>query len=163
MSIQEKDLDSLKQDYALLEKKYSLPSFDFLNREFEIEELCQRKTDFVLRGVRKSMIEKALSFSKLIELILNPSEGNSLFIFSISKKISQESKKELTKIYESLSEFYLQSIKMDLIYSEEEEIKFILRLSSFWKDAKKIIFSSLETINLNKNDSNRKGEKSYFR
>lgn len=156
-------LNQLKENYAVFEKRYSLPSFDELNREFSIEVLTETQTDFLIRGVRKILAEKVVFFSKFIEVILNPSEGGSLFIFSITKTLKQEDRQVLAGIYEKISKFEIESIKRDIDYSEEEEAVFVKKIHSFWDESKKPLLEILEIINSNWENKTGKSEKSYFR
>jgi hypothetical protein len=158
-----KKIELLKEDYFILEKKYALPSFHNLNQEFEIEDLAETETDFLLRGIRKAILEKIGFFSKFIEILVNPGEGSSLFAFSIAKTLSQEDRKKLVEIYERISKFQLDSIKRDLSYLEVEEADFIKKIYFFWEEAKKILLSTLEVINSNWDNKSKKSEKSYFR
>ena len=163
MACCERNLDELKRDYSVLEKKYGLPSFQELNQDFEIEDLSETETDFLLRIIRKSLIEKTAFFSKFIEVIINPGEGGSLFVFSIAKALSTEDRKVLAKIYEQISKFQLESIKRDISYSEKEEAVFIKKICSFWEEAKKTLFNTLDIIDSNWDNESKKSEKSYFR
>lgn len=161
MTCCERNLEELKKEYALLEKKHGLPSFYEMNKEFGIEEL--NETDFLVRGMRKIIVEKLSFFSKFIEVVLNPSEGGSLFVFSIAKTLNQENRKSLAGVYEKISKFQIESLKRDISYSEEEEIEFVKRIYSFWESAKKELVDSLEVIESNWDNHRKKDDKSYFR
>ena len=163
MACCERNLEALKKDYSVLEKKYGLPSFQELNQEFEIEDLAETETDFLLRVIRKSLAEKTAFFSKFIEVILNPGEGGSLFVFSMAKTLSQEDRKVLAKIYEQISKLQLESIKRDISYSEKEEAVFIKKIYCFWEEAKKTLLKILEVIDSNWDNETKRSEKSYFR
>lgn len=65
----EKDicLAYLKKQYEPLRKKYKLPSFDELNKEFEIEKIQEKETDFILREIRKGMGEKVGAFLRFLK------------------------------------------------------------------------------------------------
>ncbi len=156
-------LEQLKIDYSLFEKKYSLPSFDKLNQEFSIEVLTEARTDFLVRCVRKIIAEKIVFFSKFIEVLLNPSEGGSLFIFSIAKTLKQEDRKVLADIFERISKFELESLKRDLDYSEKEEAALVKKMHSFWEESKKPLLEVMEIIDSNWENKSGKSEKSYFR
>ena len=163
MACCERNLETFKKDYAVLKEKYSLPSFQELNQEFEIEDLSETETDFLLRLIRKSLSEKTAFFSKFIEVIINPGEGGSLFAFSMAKSLAQEDRKALSEIYEKISKLQLESIKRDIAYSEKEEAIFIKKIYSFWEEAKKTLLRTLEIIDSNWDNGSKKSEKSYFR
>ena len=58
----EKSLAEFKKEYEKLQKKYKLPVFDDLNRDFEIERVYERETDFPMREIRKVMMDKVLGY-----------------------------------------------------------------------------------------------------
>jgi len=163
MACCERNLEELKKDYALLVKKYGIPIFQEMNEEFEIEDLSETETDCLIRIIRKALIEKLSFFSKFIEVILNPSEGGTLFVFSIAKTLNLENRKALAVIYEKLSKIQIESIKRDISYSEKEEAEFIKEIYRFWKESKKTLLELLEVIESNWGNSVGKSEKSYFR
>ena len=43
-----KKLEKLKADYKIFQAKYSLPNFDELNEDFQIEKISESETDFIL-------------------------------------------------------------------------------------------------------------------
>jgi hypothetical protein len=163
MEHSEHNLESLKEDYAIFEKKYGLPNFKDLNEEFEIEHLTEIETDFLLRIIRKTILEKITFFSKFIGMIINPGEGGSLFSFSVAKTLNQENRKELAKLYGEISKLQLESLKRDISYSEKEEAGFIKHLFSFWEEeTKKTLLETLKIIESNWENESKKSEKSYF-
>ena len=57
----ESDLVRLKKDYAKLQKKYSLPSFENMNQDFSIEKAAELETDYLIREIRKFDSSEELS------------------------------------------------------------------------------------------------------
>ncbi|MFH1365532.1 MAG: hypothetical protein ABIH28_03040 [archaeon] len=163
MACCERNLEELKKDYALFEKKYSLPDFEEMNHEFLIESLAETETELLLNHIRKTMAEKLAFFYKFIEVILNPSEGGSLFVFSVTKTLKQEDRKILAEIYEKISKLEIEALKRELDYSEEGEAEFIKRIYSFWKESKGSLLEILGVIESNWDNKLGKNEKSYFR
>ena len=96
------NLENLKKDYKKIQKKYDLPNFDELNKDFQIEKVAETETDFLIREIRKFMADKFSNYLRFIEAILNPVNAP-MFIFSIIKSIGIEEKKKLTDIYGKLS------------------------------------------------------------
>jgi hypothetical protein len=158
-----KTLEELKKDYSVFQRKYSLPLFEEMNIEFGIEDLTEKETDFLLREVRKIIMGKMAFFSKFIEVILNPSEGGSLFIFSMIKSLKQEDRKVLSELYEQISKIHLESIKRDIVYLEKGEAEFIEKAFFFWKDSKIILMDIMDKIEENIDKKSGKNDKSYFR
>jgi len=131
-------LAKLKKDYEKLREKYKLPSFNELNAEFEIEKLQDRETDFLLRQVRRAMIEKTAVVLRFLEILVNPTEAQTqLYIFSVLKSISGEMKNTIEKVYKELTVIELSSLSLDIDYDEKEEVKFIKDMAGKWPSIKK--------------------------
>ena len=131
-------LEKIKKDYEKLKIKYKLPSFNELNEEFEIEKLQERETDFLLRQVRRAMIEKTAVVLRFLEILVNPSEAQAqIYIFSIMKSVSPEMKKVIEKVYKELTIIELGSLTLDIDYDEKNEVSFIKDMSVKWPLIKK--------------------------
>ena len=131
-------LAKLKNDYEKLGEKYKLPGFNELNAEFEIEKLQDRETDFLLRQVRRAMIEKTAVVLRFLEVLVNPTEAQTqLYIFSVLKSISAEMKATIEKVYKELTVIELSSLSLDIDYDEKEEVKFIKDMAGKWPAIKK--------------------------
>jgi len=138
--MEESCLEKLKKDYAKLQKKYRLPSFSELNEDFEIEKLQDRETDFLMRGIRRTIIEKIAALMRFFELILNPAEAATpLFVFAILRGIKSETKNTVEKLYKELSVYELASLNLDIQYSEKEEVKFVNDFTKKWKEMKPVL------------------------
>ena len=64
------DLAKLKEEYEEARKKYDLPSFKELDQEFEIRKL--ESGGFIIREVRRVIINKLQNFADWLTPILNP-------------------------------------------------------------------------------------------
>ena len=154
-------LAKLKEDYSKIQEKYSLPSFEELNKEFQIEKIAESETDFLLREVRKYMAEKFSNYLRFVEAVLNPSNV-SMFIFSFIKTLNPEDKKLLENAGKNLMKIEVESIELDIDSSEEKEVDFIKKSYILWEECKKeflFIFQSVRKNWDNKTEANNKG---YF-
>ena len=142
---EERNLESLKKDYVEIESKYSLPSFDELNKEFTIEKLAEVETDYLVREIRKSVADRLYNYMRFIETMLNP-QNAPLFVFSIIKTMGEEDKKKLSEIYTKLSKNEIALIKLDLYYDEEKEAEFIKESYKLWQGTKKDMFDLMENV-----------------
>ena len=59
-----------KENYLKFAKKFSLPSYDELNNDFEISSIEEEQ--FLIRAVRRKIAEKMDIYAKIIETILMP-------------------------------------------------------------------------------------------
>ena len=115
---QNNNLGELKKEYEKLRVKYNLPDFNDLNKLFDIEEIGF-ETDFLLRKIRRVVSEKALGYSKFVEIILNPSKDREI----------------LSGLYEELGNFEVEIIALDLDYSEKKEADFINKLFKIFNES----------------------------
>ena len=152
------NLMDLKNSYAILGKKYKLPSFSELNENFEIEKI-RRGQETLVRTVRKTMMDKIVNSMGFVESLLNPMNAPRMHLLYL-KSMSAEDKKELDKMDTVFSEIVLGSLKLEIDYSEKEEAEMIKKIFKDWNSVKpgfrKII------SNMQKPVSVVQKEKSYF-
>ena len=157
-------LEELKQAYNQFKDKYDLPEFFDINKVFDIEDI-DIETEFLLRKVRRIVSDKIAGYLRFVEIILNPSNAP-MFFFKLIKKLGEEDKKQLTEIYEQLSKFELEIIRLDLDYNEDKEAEFIKKVYDvFSNEISKKLLDIVEKMG-NGKDSKEKKEKesksSYF-
>lgn len=136
-------LEQLKEKYEQKKIDYGLPTFQEMTEEFEIEKVSEKETEFVLREIRRTILEKVSAYMHLFESIINPSSG-SLLIFSVLKNIDEEAKKEIKEIYKKLAKIQIISMRLDTIYNEKEEAEFIIQVYKDWGKLKYPIFKLFE-------------------
>jgi hypothetical protein len=154
-------LEDLKKSYLEIQSKYTLPDFDKLNRDFQIEKISQEETDYLIREVRKYVADKLANYMRLIESILNP-VSVPIFVFSIIKTLQTEDKNKLTEIYKKLSKNEINLIEMDLELSEEKEAEFIKNSCKIWDEIKIDLIKIVEVIKNNWDTKFGVNHKGYF-
>ena len=152
------ELIDLKKQYEPLSKKHKLPSFEKLNEDFEIDKI-DRETDFLLRLVRKTMMEKIINSLGFIEMLLNPVNAPRLYLGYI-KSISQEDKEKIDKIFEALADLSLNSLSLELSSDESKEAELIQKIFSKWNELKPDFNKIMDDMKNPKAVS--KKEKSYY-
>lgn len=155
------DLGEVKKQYELLKKKYKLPEFSKLNEEFEIEKIQEKETDFLLREIRRAMLDKVAAFLKFLELFLNPQLAP-LFILTSLKNFAPKEKDSIEKVYKELANTELFSIDLDINYNEDKEAKFIRETFKKWQELKPQLQEVSEAILQIQKKSSEKKNKSYF-
>jgi hypothetical protein len=148
MDEKENCLEELKENYLVLKEKYSLPDFDELNRDFQIEKVAGLETDFLVREIARIVSEKLSDFLRFLEGILNPVNG-SMLVFSILKTLGEEEKKILTEIYKEIARTEIKMMRLGLEFDEEGEAKFILNSYCVWQKVKKEMSGILDVIDSN--------------
>ena len=157
----ERRLDDLKKDFSIYEKKYNLPSFEKLNEDFDIEKAAEKETDFLLREVRKIIMDKAIAYLRFIEMLINPSNAP-MFFLGLIKSFTQEDKKILEKMYSKLGEFEINVIEIDNVYSEKDEAEFIINIYKEWQKMKEDMKKIIEALRRSWNSKSNKKEKGYL-
>ena len=155
-------LEELKQAYNQFKDKYDLPEFFDINKVFDIEDI-DIETEFLLRKVRRIVSDKIAGYLRFVEIILNPSNAP-MFFFKLIKKLGEEDKKQLTEIYEQLSKFELEIIRLDLDYNEDKEAEFIKKVYDvFSNEISKKLLDIVEKMGNGKGSKEKKeGKGSYF-
>jgi len=158
---EESALEKLKEKYKIIQKKYSLPSFESMNEDFQIERISETETDILIREIRKYIIEKISNYLRFIETILNPS-NSPMFVFSIVKSLNTENKEILNEMYKKLSKYEIEVLALDTEFSEHKEAEFIKNSYSNWQLIKKDFLKVIEFIKNNINKEFQENKKSYF-
>lgn len=153
------ELQQLKKDYSVFEKKYKLPSFEELNRNFEIEKI-ERQSDILLRIIRAIMMDKIIAIQRFIESILNPANAPRI-LYKYIKSVSQEETKNLEQVYEKFALLTLKVLSLDVEYNESAEAKMINEIYKTWQDTKDNLNKIIESVQ-NPKEQQSKREKSYF-
>lgn len=154
-------LDDFKKYYLEIQKDFSLPSFEELNKDFAIERIAEQDTESVLREIRKLIADKFGSYLKLIESILNPA-GSSMLIFSILKSINSAEKETLSEVYKKLAKNEIDLIELDIDSSEDKEAKFIINSFNLWQALKPELLGVTKVIQENWDNKFETNNKNYF-
>ena len=137
-------------------KKYKLPSFDDLNREFEIEKVQEHETDYLLREIRKAVSEKMSAFLRFFETILNPVMAP-VFVIAALKNLENGEKERIKEIYEAMVGVEIGTIELDINYDEKKEAEFIIKASKKWKSIKPDVLEVMKIIEKSHKISENKG------
>lgn len=132
---QESSLELLKKRYGKIHKKYGLPNFNKMNEDFEIERIHDKETDFLLKEIRRAIVEKITAFLHFFEMFLNPTTAP-IFILALLKTLTVHDKKLIEKIYHELVNLELASISLDMICNEKKEVLFVKHTVKKWQKLK---------------------------
>lgn len=154
------ELKDLKRKYEPIEKKYNLPSFEQLNIDFEIEKITV-ESDFLLRVIRKIMMDKIIGFLNFFEKIISNPTGMPRVYYPFIKSITVEDRKEMEKIYDDMGALSLESLELEIITSEKAEAKMVKKIYDCWEKIKQQLYNLAEKMKTSDGQTIRK-EKSYF-
>jgi hypothetical protein len=141
-------LERLKSEYKVIAEKFSLPSFEEMNKEFQIEKICGVETDYLVREVARMVSEKLSDFLKFIESLIHPVDG-SILVFSILKTLGNEERGILKELYKEIAKIELKMIKLGLFFEEEKEAEFIREGAILWDKVKTKLIKIFDSVEEN--------------
>jgi len=159
--IEKKRLDKLKKDYEILRKKYNLPNFDKINDDFEIEKLAEKETDFLIRNVRREILEKIANYMKFLEALLNPTNAPLLFMV-LTNQITEKEKKIVNELYTKFGKYLIKSTLLDNDSNEKKEAELILEIYKEWREIKKQFKELIEVFDSSFEKKKEKKIKNYI-
>ena len=157
----ENDEFDLKSAYEELGTKYSLPEFEKLSEDFDVEKNIDKESTFLIRDIRRVAIEKTSAYLQLFETLINPNSPP-MFVFSILRNVSTEDKDTIKEIYKILSRIQIEAMKLDIIYKEDAEAKFINETFNVWQKSKITIYKLIENFEMNFESDDTSKKRSYF-
>jgi NADH:ubiquinone oxidoreductase subunit len=113
--------EKLSTAYNELAKKYGLPSYRELDREFCLHD--EEKNHYVLRQVLQKIFEKYDFFTKLLDETLHPDSNLSGLVES--KSFTEEQKDRFFETYKKLMRVNRHSIRAYALSTEEAEAESI--------------------------------------
>ena len=123
-------MSDIKQSYAEWKKKHKeLPGFDELDNEFEISNI---EDSFILRGIRRRIVEKVEFYAKLVEDLLQP-EANLTNMYECR---DCDDKEEIYFLFKKLMFFSRFSAEVSLKCDENEDVRFLCEFFKAWNSLK---------------------------
>lgn len=153
------DLAELKKRYSELEKKHRLPTFKDLNGNFEVDKI-ERDSDFLLRVIRKAMIEKVVNSLGFCEMLLNPVNAPRLY-YSYIKSMGNDERKQVERMYSALAELSVNSLALEIDTNDKKEAELIIKANKVWESLKPDFRKVISAVQSPTN-TDTKRDKSYF-
>ncbi len=153
------ELNHFREQYETLAKHYSLPAFNAVNNDFELEKISQESAT-MLRVVRKTMMEKIFNILNFLEMLLNPVNASRMYLPFI-KVMTSADRKDIEKLYGIFGKLTLRALPLEVNYSEKQEAIMIKDIYGIWKDAKESLADLMERI-ATPIDGFAKKERSYY-
>ena len=157
----ENDEINFEEIYNELAQKHSLPQFEKIAEDFDIEKIQDKESIFLIREIRRTINEKIAAYIHLFETLINPT-APPMFVFSILRNISTADKDTIKKIYKALSRTQIEIMKLDTVYNEEDEIKFINETFIIWQELKPTIYKLIERFESSFDEDDSSKKRSYF-
>ncbi|MEK6898684.1 MAG: hypothetical protein AABW79_01150 [Nanoarchaeota archaeon] len=153
-------LDELKKQYAELAHVHKLPNFDKACLYFELDRI-DRDCVFLLREIRKTVLDKVIETTRLVEMLINPSQAPPMFLHFV-KQISSNEKVLLEQIYEGFVKLELEALENDISYRADAEAELIRNTFDFWENNVLKIREIISMMKKNFSQTSVKKEKSYL-
>jgi hypothetical protein len=112
----------MEEVYKKLQKKYALPNYKELNKNFEIAYI--EDPFFLLRSIRRRIHEKIVFFAKVSEKILFPNQTLMIEMYE-SKFFSEKENKEILELYEKLLELDRKALLLNISSTDAKEAEYI--------------------------------------
>jgi hypothetical protein len=131
-----------KSKFEPLQKKFSLPGFELLDREFEISSI--ESEEISLRNIRKKIEEKVKTCSLLLEEVLQPE--TSLAGIYESATFSEAEKKQLFDLYRQIMKANRKCAELGIRNDEQADADFISSFSESWNKLKTQLIKAIEKL-----------------
>lgn len=152
-------MENIKKEYENLKKKYNLPSFKDLDKEFEIRLLELNKCGIPIKALLRIINNKVGLFLSYIEPVISPHPQSIHFVIE-SKHIEEEDKKAMFEFYKELSCIYHKNCLIELS-SEKEIANQINEIWKKWPSITKRMKTYLKKISESWNKEREKTRTSY--
>ena len=130
---------NLKEEYEKIRKNNKLPSYEDLDKEFELLYVTKlEEIKFPLRFIRRRMNDKLAWFCNMLQNIIQPNPG-SIIGLEESKFFSNEDKEKMIKLLKELMYIERESLVLDIIYDEKKDVEYINNVFSKWENIRKEI------------------------
>ena len=139
--------------YEAVRKKYDLPSFGELDKEFEIS-LIEAES-FILRNVRKKVGERFELVINIVQRILQP-DTNSFADMYECKFFKGSEKDAIFHLFKHLMHCYRQSVELEILQDEKSDAEFVRSVTKEWREIKQGLLpfiSKLKMVWIEKDES----------
>jgi len=161
MAEDKENLEKFKEKYEKLRKKHNLCDFAFLNENFEIELIASEESDYILRRIRKVIVERIYSAMIKLEAFINP-QNVSVFVFNIIKGFDANDKELISKLYRKFAEYEIQAFGLETKYSEKAEVEFIKKVCREWRKISQDLEKIHKSMSKSYDKSIKKQDKGYL-
>jgi len=143
--------------YDSFEKKYSLPDFEFMQKEFDIVDF---ESKFVLKEIREKLKDKFDYSSKVIETLFQPEGDFSSFLET--KRFENGVKDEYFTAYKRLR--FLVREAQTLYFKNDDSLDsdYIKNSLKSWEELKPVLIDLMEKFKSCWTDEGLKDDVKYF-
>lgn len=127
------DQEHFQRTYLALQKKYSLPSYDLLNHEFELLYITPiQHLDFPLRFARRRLVDRIGMICNFLQTMLQPNPS-SLIYLKESSFFTADDKQQMSDLLRQGMQWERTSMLLDVDHDEQADARFIKDVFQQWK------------------------------
>lgn len=138
------ELKDLKEEYVKLSKKYSLPTFEQFDEEFEIRAIELNKSGVLIKALLRWITNKLNLFMNYLEPVVAAPPQNIHSLIEM-RNISEEERSRMFEFYKELSALLHENLTVEL-KSEKEIAQQIKKIWKLWPGIKEKEISFLEKM-----------------
>ncbi|MBI2499031.1 hypothetical protein HYV88_02205 [Candidatus Woesearchaeota archaeon] len=136
----------IKNQYAVLSKKYKLPSWKELDNEFELLYFTSLvEISHVLRFIRRRINDRVSMFIHNLQGFLQPNPGSPISLEE-ANFLDEEEKKKVAVILRELMNLERRNSLLDLNFDEKKDAEFINDAVKRWFELKKDISKIINKV-----------------
>ncbi len=153
-------MSNIKDKYNILKKKYSLPEYEQLNQDFDLEDI-NAETELILSKIRLKIYEKMDFYAKLFESMLQPE--SSLVDLYEAHYIEDDVKNSAYSLFKRIIHVLRSSNLVSVNNKEEDNAKFIKDAFQDWNSIKDDVkYHIKRLISLWEKETDIKEDLNYF-
>lgn len=133
----------IEQHYCELKKKFPLPDFSLLDREFEVSTI--EKPVFLLRAIRRKIGERLESITQFLDPLLQPDPNSFCSLFEY-RCFTESERKDLLKQFQKLMALYRASLFAELAADDAQDAAFITRAANEFPAARQALRSLAQKL-----------------
>ena len=120
----------VKKEYELLKKKYALPDFDVLDKEFEISTI-EVDGGFLLREIKRKIQDRLMHACEILTKLIQP-ETTSLSDLYEYRCFDDAAKKKIFEVFTKIMYLRRKIQETELILEATEDAKIIKEAADTW-------------------------------
>src|SRR3989338_10898788 len=125
--------NDIGKEYSNLSKKYKLPKFKEIDKEFEVSALDNEK--FLIKNILRSISEKLEFYIEAIGSLVHP-DGSSISSMYEIRFFTEDEKNGMYRLFKKLMKTDRNVIELVLKNDEKEQSDFLNKFFTDWQDMK---------------------------
>lgn len=125
--------NKIEEEYNKLCKKFKLPKFEEIDREFEISTLENER--FLINNILRKIVEKLEVYTEAIGNLVHPDASSLTSMYEI-RYFSDDEKNDMYKLFKKLMKINREIVELLLDADEKKEADFLNGFFNEWLNMK---------------------------